>query len=84
MGLSNDHSAYNTAKTGIYIGSDYISLGGGESVTVFTLPTDYRPAYTRTYVCRGGYFEISRYWVNHLSNKCSDNIVDSDKRNIHD
>lgn len=26
---SNDHSAYDTAKTGVYIGSDYISLGSG-------------------------------------------------------
>ncbi|MBO5906206.1 MAG: hypothetical protein J6Q84_07300 [Kiritimatiellae bacterium] len=26
---SNDHSAYNTAKDGVYLGSDYISLGSG-------------------------------------------------------
>ena len=29
------------------------ALANGESVTAFTLPAGYRPAYTRTYVCHG-------------------------------
>lgn len=32
---SNSHSAYNTAKDGVYIGTDYISLGNG-GVTYFS------------------------------------------------